>query len=182
MTNVSLSALSAGAGKVLHFQSMTNTKEGGIADSEDAGSDFFTDADNTYSDGDLVASTVSDCGVVTDVIYTVCNLAGNGAGTFQLDETLLCGGSCATCDSALNVVACASAGTPTGTIEVRTENSNVHSHRRMSGGSADVGSMSLSGIVDLAVSDELELWLHNETTTDEPVVEDITFGIFQLGG
>ena len=86
------------------------------------------------------------------------------------------------CDSALDIVACASAGTPTGTIEVRVENLNVHAHRRMSGGGGDVGSASLSGIIDVSANDELEMWLHNETNTDNPTVEDITISIFQIGG
>ena len=74
------------------------------------------------------------------------------------------------------------AGTPTGTIEVRVEQGNIHSHRTMSGGAGDEGSASLSGIIDVNANDELEFWLHNETNTADPTVQDITLSIFQIGG
>ena len=42
--------------------------------------------------GDLVASSATDCGYTTDVIYTICGKDDDDTDTIQLDETLGCGG------------------------------------------------------------------------------------------
>ena len=59
---------------------------------------------------------------------------------------------------------------------------NCHSHRELTGGSGDTGSVSLSGILDLAVSDTIEVWTWNEDSTDDLVVDDITLSLVQIGG
>ena len=59
---------------------------------------------------------------------------------------------------------------------------NCHGHRQLTGGGGDVGSVSLSGIIDLAVNDTVEVWVWNEDSTDDLVVEDITLTLYQLGG
>ncbi len=59
---------------------------------------------------------------------------------------------------------------------------NVHSHRELSGGGGDTGSVSMSGIVDLAVDDTIEVWCWNEDSTDNLVVDDITLTLIQVGG
>lgn len=64
-----------------------------------------------------------------------------------------------------------------------TEFTNVHAHRNLSGGSTDVGSISLSGIVDVAVNDTLEVWADTSAAADRSItVEDITLSIVQVGG
>ena len=63
-----------------------------------------------------------------------------------------------------------------------TEFANVHAHRDMAGGSADRGSVCMSGIVDLAVNDTIELWVWNETSTDNFLIDDVTLSLFQIGG
>lgn len=64
-----------------------------------------------------------------------------------------------------------------------TEFANVHGHRTLTGGSGDVGPMSLSGIVDLAVNDTIEMWATTDVAADRSVTfEDITMGLVQLGG
>jgi len=63
-----------------------------------------------------------------------------------------------------------------------TEYPNVHAHRRLAGGGGDVGSASLSGIVDLAVNDTIELWTWNEDGADDVVVDDVTLSLVQIGG
>jgi hypothetical protein len=40
----------------------------------------------------------------------------------------------------------------------------------------------MSDIVALAVDDTVEVWIENETNTENYVVEDITLSLFQLGG
>lgn len=65
----------------------------------------------------------------------------------------------------------------------RVEFTNVHGHRTLTGGSGDVGSMSLSGIVDLAVDDELQIWATTGIAADRSVTfEDVTLTIVQIGG
>jgi hypothetical protein len=63
-----------------------------------------------------------------------------------------------------------------------TEFDNVHSHRDLSGGGGDTGSITLSGIVDLAVNDTMEIWVWNETNTTDVIIDDITFSLVQIGG
>lgn len=64
-----------------------------------------------------------------------------------------------------------------------TEYTNIHAHRSLSGGSTDVGSISLSGIVDVSASDTLEIWADTDAAADRSVtVEDITLSVFQIGG
>jgi hypothetical protein len=63
-----------------------------------------------------------------------------------------------------------------------TDFDNVHAHRTLAAG-ADKGSISLSGIVDAAVDDTLELWATTNRGVDSNVTfEDITFSIMQIGG
>ena len=65
-----------------------------------------------------------------------------------------------------------------GTVEF----SNVHAHRKLSGGSGDLGSFSLSGIIDGAVGDTLEIWLWNEDDADSITLSDVTLSVIQVGG
>lgn len=65
-----------------------------------------------------------------------------------------------------------------GTVEFE----NLHTHRQMSGGAGDRASISLSGIVDVAANDTLEVWLWNEDNTEGVVIDDITLSVFQIGG
>ena len=43
-------------------------------------------------------------------------------------------------------------------------------------------SISLSGIATLAVGDTVEVWIQNETGTNDVIVEDISLSIVQVGG
>jgi hypothetical protein len=63
-----------------------------------------------------------------------------------------------------------------------TQFDNVHAHRDLAGGGGDTGSITLSGIVDLAASDTMEIWVWNETNTTDVVIEDITLSLVQIGG
>ena len=56
----------------------------------------------------------------------------------------------------------------------------LHIHRKLSGGGGDLGAMSMSGIVSLAVGDTIEVWIWNSTTGDL-IVDDITLSIVRLG-
>ncbi len=64
-----------------------------------------------------------------------------------------------------------------------TEFLNVHNHRNLSGGSTDVAAMTLSGFIEVAAGDTLELWADTGTAGDRSVTfEDITLSILQVGG
>ena len=54
---------------------------------------------------------------------------------------------------------------------------NCHTHRKLAGGTGDVGSLSISGIIDLAVSDTIELWVYNEDGTQNIVIDDVTLSL-----
>lgn len=59
---------------------------------------------------------------------------------------------------------------------------NCHNHRKLAGGGGDVGSVPLSGIIDCAVNDTIEVWIWNEDSADDVVVDDITLSLVQIGG
>jgi len=58
---------------------------------------------------------------------------------------------------------------------------NLHGHRKLAGGAVDTGSMTVTGIVTLAVDDTIEAWIWNEDSTDDLVVDDITLSLFRVG-
>ena len=62
------------------------------------------------------------------------------------------------------------------------EFANLHGHRKLGGGGGDFGSVSINGIIDLAVNDTIELWCWNEDSTDNLVVDDVTISLVQVGG
>lgn len=59
---------------------------------------------------------------------------------------------------------------------------NLHGHRKLAGGGGDVGAVTLSGIIDLAVNDTIEVWCWNEDSADDVVIDDITLSLMQIGG
>ncbi len=72
-------------------------------------------------------------------------------------------------------------------FEVRKNNggtifNNLHAHRQMTGGGGDIGSVTLSGIIDLAATDTVELWTTNDTTDDNVLIEDCTMTVVQVAG
>ncbi len=63
-----------------------------------------------------------------------------------------------------------------------TEFTNVHSHRKLNAG-GDIGSISMSGIIDLAVNDTIEVWMKHAAGVNKDItVEDITMSLVQIGG
>jgi len=62
-----------------------------------------------------------------------------------------------------------------------TEFPNVHANRNLAGAGGDTGSMSMSGIIDLAVNDTIELWCWNETNTNNIVIQDVTLSLIYVG-
>ena len=64
-----------------------------------------------------------------------------------------------------------------------TQYENVHATRNLSGGSGDVGSVTLSGIIDCAANDTIELWHNTDSSSDRDVItQDATMSIMQIGG
>ena len=63
-----------------------------------------------------------------------------------------------------------------------TEFTNVHSHRRLSGGGVDIGNIAIAGIIDLAVNDTIEVWLWNETNTEDVIINDATLSLVEVAG
>lgn len=63
-----------------------------------------------------------------------------------------------------------------------TEFANLHTHRKLAGGAGDRGSVSMSGIIDCAVDDTIEVWTWNEDDTDNLTIDDITLTLVQVGG
>ena len=59
---------------------------------------------------------------------------------------------------------------------------NCHGHRKLAGGGGDIGAITISGILDLAIDDTIEVWCWNENSTDNLVVDDATLTLVQIGG
>ena len=62
-----------------------------------------------------------------------------------------------------------------------TELLNCHGHRKLAGGGTDRGSCSISGIIDLDVDDTIEVWVWNEDSTDNIIIDDITLSLVKVG-
>ena len=58
----------------------------------------------------------------------------------------------------------------------------LHVDQSMAGGGGESGSVSMCDIVTLAANDTVEVWIENETSTAEYVVEDISITVVQVGG
>lgn len=87
----------------------------------------------------------------------------------------------------LSLLSVGGGGADTVEVEVRKNNgatifNNLHSHRTLAGGGGDKGSISISGIIDLAVNDTVEVWVANDDSTDNIVLEDVTLSLVQIGG
>jgi len=64
-----------------------------------------------------------------------------------------------------------------------TEFANTHVHRSLTGGSTDIGSLSISAIIDLAANDTIELWGNTNTAADRSItVVDCSLSLVQIGG
>lgn len=60
---------------------------------------------------------------------------------------------------------------------------NLHAHRKLgTGGGGDTGSISISGIIDVAATDTIEVWIANDSSTDNLLVSDATLSLVQLAG
>jgi hypothetical protein len=58
---------------------------------------------------------------------------------------------------------------------------HVHAHRRLSGGAGDIGSISMSGIIEADVGDTVELWATSDSGTAKGVIfEDITMSMIEV--
>lgn len=63
-----------------------------------------------------------------------------------------------------------------------TEFANVHAHRTLASGT-DKGSVSMSGIVALAVNDTIEVWVKSDSATSRTItISDITLSLMRVGG
>jgi len=58
----------------------------------------------------------------------------------------------------------------------------LHTDRSVSGGGGETGAASISGIVHLEAGDVLEVWVENETGTQNVIIEDISLSAVQVGG
>jgi len=55
-------------------------------------------------------------------------------------------------------------------------------NRNISGGGGVSGVISISGLCDCALNDTMEIWLENETNTQNYIVENISLSLVQIGG
>ena len=58
---------------------------------------------------------------------------------------------------------------------------NVHSHRKLAGGTGDIGSMSGGGIVELENGETIELWATSTGDNKDVIFDDIAFSVVRIG-
>ncbi len=64
-----------------------------------------------------------------------------------------------------------------------TELANIHKHQNFAGGGGQAMGVTLGpGVVDLAASDTIELWVWNETNTQNVLLSDVTMVVEQVAG
>lgn len=63
-----------------------------------------------------------------------------------------------------------------------TRFTNTTQGRKLTGGGGDVGFFDPGGICPLSANDTVEVWIWNETNTDNIVIDDVTLTVKQLGG
>lgn len=64
-----------------------------------------------------------------------------------------------------------------------TQFSNVHGHIDMpAGAGGNSRAVPMSGIIEVAVNDTVEVWAWNEDNTQNVTVDDITLSLVQIGG
>ena len=62
-----------------------------------------------------------------------------------------------------------------------TEFPQVHGHETMAGGAGDINDIALTGIIDAAANDTIEIWVWNEDDTDNLTIDDISLTLVQIG-
>jgi hypothetical protein len=60
--------------------------------------------------------------------------------------------------------------------------SNLATCRNLAGGGGDAGSISISGMMDLAVNDTIELWVRNTSNTSDIIFKEANITITQVAG
>jgi hypothetical protein len=138
-----------------------------------------------YTEDNVTETVISTIGTFTQVtIFDTNGESNNTTPDHTSDDITIteAGRYMITCSMAVG-----SAGGSANTLHIHVaknndsvEFANVHAHRRMSGGAGDKGSVSLSGIVNLQVDDTIELWITNDTSTQNYVVEDVTLSIIRI--
>ena len=63
-----------------------------------------------------------------------------------------------------------------------TELECSHLNRQMAGGGGDVGAISATALITCAVNDTIEVWVWNNTSTSNIVIDDICLNVTQIGG
>lgn len=58
---------------------------------------------------------------------------------------------------------------------------HIHAHRSFAGGGGEIASIGLSGIASLSVNDTIELWVTNDTNTQNIILTDVTLSLMRIG-
>jgi hypothetical protein len=63
-----------------------------------------------------------------------------------------------------------------------TQFQNVHATHDLAGGGGEAASLSLSGLIDVNNTDTIEVWVWNDSNSNNVVVDDITLSLSMIGG
>ena len=58
---------------------------------------------------------------------------------------------------------------------------NLHFNRNMSGGGGDKGSVSITGLCDCSINDDIEFYIANDSSTTNITISDMTINVVKIG-
>jgi hypothetical protein len=153
---------------------------------------LFTDAGSGLSFGEItvvsntIETTITTQGVSVQItVFDTNGCSNNTTPDHTSDDITILKEGCYLVNVSATVNSIAGAASK---LEITCKKNNgtsdviPHMDRNMAGGGGEAGVISMSGIADLAVNDTIEIWIENETNTQNYVVEDISLSLVQIGG
>lgn len=143
-----------------------------------------------YASDNATATTITLAGQANKVQVTIFNADGvsnNMTPDHTNDHITVVSAGMYLCTCSIAIASVGGGGADTFGFSIyknngATEFVNCHAHRKLTGGGGDLGSVSISGIIDLAAADTIELWAWNESSADNVLIEDVTLSLMQIGG
>ena len=135
--------------------------------------------------GNVTPTAITTAGVAVQVtIFTTNDSSNNTTPDYTNDHITILEAGAYMIVSSITLESIAGAASQ---AEVTVQKNNgtavvgaLHIHRDLSGGGGEAGAMGLSGIATLAVADTIEVWIENQTNTQNYVVADITLSVLKV--
>jgi len=145
---------------------------------------------SVYVDDNSTETTITGSGVANKVQFTNFDTNGcsNGSATPDHTNDHITIGKAGCYMVLVKITADSIAGAPSQfSFDIfinngATAKANLHAHRDFAGGAGEVGSITIVGLATFAANDTVELWVHNETNTQNIVLSDVELSVIQVAG